>query len=89
MAITRGDHTESIHIEYDPTKITYEELLDVFWTLHDPTKVHSHQYRSAIFVHNEYQRSLAHASLNKKEQQLDKKVHTAVEGVSQFHDAEG
>jgi methionine-S-sulfoxide reductase len=58
-----GDHTETIQINYDPSKITYPELLDAFWSGHDPThRSWSRQYASIIFVHNEEQRRLAEAS---------------------------
>jgi peptide-methionine (S)-S-oxide reductase len=58
-----GDHSETIQIDYDPTKITYQELLDVFWTSHDPTyRSWSRQYASLIFVQNDEQRRLAEAS---------------------------
>jgi peptide-methionine (S)-S-oxide reductase len=58
-----GDHAETIQIDYDPSKITYAELLTAFWTGHDPThRSWSRQYASIIFVHNEEQRRLAEAS---------------------------
>jgi peptide-methionine (S)-S-oxide reductase len=58
-----GDHTETIQVDYDPSKITYQELLDAFWTGHDPTHQNwSRQYASTIFVHNEEQRRLAELS---------------------------
>jgi peptide-methionine (S)-S-oxide reductase len=58
-----GDHTETIQIDYDPSKITYPELLDAFWTGHDPThRSWSRQYASIIFVHNEEQIRLAEVS---------------------------
>jgi peptide-methionine (S)-S-oxide reductase len=58
-----GDHSETVQIDYDPSKITYQELLDAFWTGHDPThRSWSRQYASFIFVHNEEQRRLAEIS---------------------------
>ncbi len=58
-----GDHTETIQIDYDPSKITYPDLLEAFWTGHDPTyRSWSRQYASIIFVHNEEQRRQAEAS---------------------------
>ncbi len=60
-------HVESIQIEYDPAKVTYEELLDVFWKNHDPTTADRQgpdvgtQYRSAVFVHDEKQQKTADA----------------------------
>jgi len=61
-------HAESVEITYDPAKITYERLLDVFWHNVDPVTAnqqfcdHGTQYRSAIFYHDEQQRRLAEAS---------------------------
>ena len=58
-----GDHTETIEVDYDPSRITYEELLDVFWAGHDATqRSWSRQYASIIFVHNEEQRGKAEVS---------------------------
>ena len=61
-------HAEAIQVAYDPSKITYEQLLDVFWRNIDPTQVdgqfadHGDQYRTAVFTHTEEQRRLAEAS---------------------------
>ena len=58
-------HTEVVQVTYDPKKITYEKLLDVFWHNIDPLTPngqfcdHGNQYRTAIFVHDETQRRLA------------------------------
>src|SRR6478672_2909213 len=62
-------HTESIQIEFDPTVIPYEKILDVFWHTHDPTTLNRQgadvgtQYRSAIFYHNEEQRKVAEQTI--------------------------
>ncbi len=61
-------HTEAVQIEYDPTKVTYEELLKVYWRNVDPTTPdaqfcdHGNQYRPEIFYHTEEQQQLAEAS---------------------------
>jgi peptide-methionine (S)-S-oxide reductase len=58
-------HAEAVRIEFDPTQITFEELLDVFFRTHDPTTLNQQgndkgpEYRSAIFYHDENQRKLA------------------------------
>ena len=58
-------HAEACQITYDPEKITYKELLEVFWKTHDPTTLNRQgtdegtQYRSAIFYHSEEQRKMA------------------------------
>jgi len=67
-------HAESIRVLYDPKKITYEKLLDVYWHNVDPTTPdrqfcdHGHQYRTAIFYHDEAQRRAAVASKNELDQ---------------------
>ncbi len=54
-----GDHTEAIQIDYDPKKVGYKELLDIFLNNHDPTAPSSIQYRSMIFYHGDNQKELA------------------------------
>src|SRR5216683_755785 len=67
-------HAESVQVTYDPSKISYDELLEVFWRNIDPTSEnsqfadHGTQYRSAIFYHDEEQMRLAEAS----KEELDK-----------------
>ncbi len=61
-------HTEAIQVVYDPNKVAYQKLLDIFWTNIDPTQAngqfadHGTQYRTAIFYHNPAQQQLAEAS---------------------------
>ena len=58
-------HAEALEIIYDPKKITYDELLEVFWKTHDPTTLNRQgndvgtQYRSVVYYHNEEQKALA------------------------------
>jgi peptide-methionine (S)-S-oxide reductase len=70
-AVCQGDtgHIEVVEITYDPEQISYQELLDVFWQLHDPTSLddqgpyeHGSQYRAVIFYHDAEQATLAVAS---------------------------
>lgn len=64
----RTGHAEVVEVTYDPEKVSYEDLLNVFWTNHDPTTLNRQgpdrgtQYRSAIFYHNDAQESAALAS---------------------------
>ncbi len=64
----RTGHAEVVEVTYDPSKVTYEDLLQVFWTSHDPTTLNRQgpdrgtQYRSAIFYHNDSQKTAASAS---------------------------
>jgi peptide-methionine (S)-S-oxide reductase len=74
-----GDHTESIEIDYDPSKISYEELLNAFWTGHDPVyQSWSRQYASIIFVHNEEQRRLAEESRVRIAMERHSTIHTEI-----------
>ncbi len=61
-------HAEVVEVDYDPAKVRYEQLLDVFWNEHDPTTLnrqgpdHGSQYRSAVFYHDDEQKAAATAS---------------------------
>ncbi|MFA4930911.1 MAG: peptide-methionine (S)-S-oxide reductase MsrA [Patescibacteria group bacterium] len=61
-------HAEVCQVEYDPDVISYEQLLDVFWNLHDPTQIErqgpdiGYQYRSVIFYHDDEQKAAAERS---------------------------
>src|SRR5437667_7804445 len=61
-------HAESVQVEYDPARVSYEQLLELFWENHDPTQLnrqgpdHGSQYRSAIFFHDAAQEAAAKAS---------------------------
>ena len=64
----RTGHAESVQVEYDPARVSYETLLDVFWNEHDPTTLNRQgpdvgtKYRSAIFFHDPEQQAAALAS---------------------------
>lgn len=66
-------HAEVVQVEYDPSEVTYDELLNLFWSIHDPTSRnrqgpdHGAQYRSAIFFHDVEQQAAALASKQKLE----------------------
>jgi peptide-methionine (S)-S-oxide reductase len=69
----RTGHTEAVEVTFDPAKVTYEQLLDVFWLNHDPTVTNRQfcdsgsQYRPEIFYHSDEQKRLAEASKAKWE----------------------
>jgi methionine-S-sulfoxide reductase len=89
-------HLEAIEILYDPERVTYERLLDVFWKNVDPTQGNGQfvdigpQYRTAIFYHNDAQRRLAEASKKKLEEsgKFGKKVATQILPATEFYRAE-
>ena len=85
-----GDHTETVQVDFDPAKISYGELLEVFWTSHNPAaRPWSVQYRSAIFPADEEQRKTAERSAAKLETAIGGKVFTAIEPLARFYMAEG
>ena len=84
-----GDHTETIQIDYDPTQISYHELLDLFWDSHDPTRpAWSRQYMSIIFFHNDEQKKLAIETKERQEVKTGRKVSTEIVPIPAFYLAE-
>jgi methionine-S-sulfoxide reductase len=84
-----GDHTESVQIDFDPAKISYEQLLDVFWSGHDPSgRSWSKQYRNVIFYHDDRQKELAEKTREKVASLLKTKVNTEIVPASAFYRAE-
>jgi peptide-methionine (S)-S-oxide reductase len=89
-------HLEAIEITYDPKKIFYGQLLDVFWKNIDPTQNSGQfvdigpQYRTAIFYHNEEQRRLALESRNRLQEsrKFGKPIVTEIRPAMEFHSAE-
>ena len=92
----RTGHAEVVQLEYDPDIVTYDELLEVFWEIHDPTTLNRQgpdvgtQYRSVIFYHNEKQRESATASKKKRQSsdQIKNKIVTEITQASTFFRAE-
>ena len=84
-----GDHTETIQIDYDPTLISYEELLDVFWESHSPTEPSwSRQYMSAVFFHNGEQKRLAMETREREAAKRGGKIFTEIISFNAFYLAE-
>jgi peptide-methionine (S)-S-oxide reductase len=87
-------HAEAVEIVYDPEKVSYEKLLDVFWHNIDPTVSDrqfcdvGHQYRSAIFVRDAAQRKAAEASLAAVQKKLGVPVKTQIVDAGPFYPAE-
>jgi methionine-S-sulfoxide reductase len=84
-----GNHSETIQIDYDPTRITYEELLDVFWKNHNPVgRAVSRQYASMIFFHDEEQRSSAEQTKEREKNARGRTVSTQIVPYTEFWRAE-
>jgi peptide-methionine (S)-S-oxide reductase len=89
-------HAEAVEIVYDPKKVSYEKLLEVFWRNIDPTDANGqfcdkgNQYRSAIFYHNEEQKRLAEASRAavEKSKAFKQDIATTIVPATQFYPAE-
>ncbi len=84
-----GDHTETLQVEYDPDAISYAQLLDVFWTSHDPGQgAWSRQYMAAVFYHDEEQKKAIEESLDRIASSLRGKIKTKVLPLTGFTLAE-
>ena len=89
-------HAEVVQLKYDPAKVSYEQLLELFWKLHDPTTLNRQgpdtgsQYRSAIFYHTPEQKAAAEASKRALEEsgRLKRAVVTEITQASEFYRAE-
>ncbi len=87
-------HTEGVEVTYDPSKVSYAQLLDVYWHSIDPTVKdaqfcdHGNQYRTEIFVRNAEERKLAEASKKKVEAELKKPIYTQITDAAPFYAAE-
>jgi len=87
-------HAEVVQVTYDPQKVNYERLLDVFWSSHDPTTINRQgpdvgtQYRSAIFFHSPEQERIARASKEKTQPKLRRPIVTEITAAKTFYRAE-
>lgn len=87
-------HAEVAQITFDPRRITFGEILGVFWAAHDPTTLNrqgadvGEQYRSVIFYHDEAQKAIVEESLVKAGKGLSSPIVTAIEPLAGFYEAE-
>lgn len=84
-----GDHTESIQLDFDPSVISFERLLQVFWDgISSDSPPHSRQYMSILFTHDEEQKRLAEASKKREEEGVKGRVYTEILPAGKFYRAE-
>jgi peptide-methionine (S)-S-oxide reductase len=87
-------HAEAVEVIYDPSKVSYEQLLAFYWHSIDPTVKdaqfcdHGNQYRTAIFVRNDEERKLAEVSKKKVEAELKVPIYTQIVDAGPFYAAE-
>jgi len=90
----RTGHAESVEIVFDPSKISYDDILDFFFRLHDPTTKNQQgndigsQYRSAIFVHDDAQRAAAEQAIVRAQARWPRPIVTEIVPATQFWSAE-
>jgi len=87
-------HAEVVEVTYDPGRVTYEQLLDVFWHKHDPTQLNRQgwdvgdQYRSVVFFHDQEQQQAALQSKAREQANWSGEIVTQVEPAETFYEAE-
>ena len=90
----RTGHAEVVQVEYNPVEVSYDQLLDAFWEMHDPTTLNRQgwdvgtQYRSAIFFHDAEQERAAQASKEALQGRSKKRIVTEITPTSTFYPAE-
>src|SRR6267154_2456842 len=92
----RSGHAEVVRVEYDPSRVSFEKLLDLFWQIHDPTTLNRQgpdvgtQYRSIIFYSDENERKAAEESKRRLDQsgKLHRPVVTQIVPAAEFYRAE-
>jgi peptide-methionine (S)-S-oxide reductase len=90
----RTGHAEVVRVEYDPGRVSYDQLLETFWAIHDPTQRNRQgpdigtQYRTVIFTHDEEQAEAARSSRDEAQQRFRRPIATEIEPAGQFWAAE-
>ena len=90
----RTGHAEVVRVEYDPERVSYRDLLDVFWKGHDPTQLNRQgpdvgtQYRSVVFFHDDEQRRLAEETKREAQARHPRPVVTEIVPAQRFWPAE-
>lgn len=87
-------HAEVVEITFDPEMISYEEILDIFWAIHDPTTLNAQgadrgtQYRSVIYYYDETQKEKAQLSISDAQKQWNNPIVTELAAAPTFYPAE-
>jgi methionine-S-sulfoxide reductase len=87
-------HAEVVQVTFDPAVVTYEQLLEVFWAMHDPTQIDRQgpdigdQYRSVIFTNSPDQELAATESKARAQAQFSQSIATTIEPLTRFYPAE-
>jgi peptide-methionine (S)-S-oxide reductase len=87
-------HAEVVEVMYDPERVSYDELLEVFWRKHDPTQLNRQgwdigdQYRSVVFFHDQEQQEAAARSKAREQAGLSAPIVTQIEPAETFYEAE-
>lgn len=90
----KGGYAESVQITYDPSIVSYEDLLDIFWAIHDPTTPNRQgndvgpEYRSMILYENDVQKKVAEASRDTVQKLWNDPVVTEIKKLETFFEAE-
>jgi peptide-methionine (S)-S-oxide reductase len=90
----RTGHAEAVEVTYDPARVSYEDLLKVFWQNHDPTTLNRQgpdvgtQYRSAVFYHSPAQEAAARASKDQVQKSSRRPIVTQIVPAAEFWQAE-
>lgn len=87
-------HAEAVEVAYDPQRVSYDDLLDLFWQIHDPTQLNRQgpdigdQYRSAIFTHDDEELRAATASRDREQKKYARPIVTEIVPAPRFWAAE-
>ncbi len=87
-------HAEVVQVQFDPDKVTLDDLLDMFWRVHDPTTMNRQgadvgtQYRSILLYGSEEQKAVVEASIEKAREQYENPIVTQVKPLEIFYEAE-
>lgn len=94
VASGKTGHAEAVKVEYDPKVVSFNDILNIFWKVHDPTTLNQQgadigtQYRSAIFYTSEKQKAIAEQSLKNAQADFEKPIVSEITPAKEFYPAE-